>query len=413
MDKKFDIVLFGATGFTGQLVAEYLAEHADTAVSWAIAGRNQQKLENVRARLATLNPSLAELPMLIGDSNDKASLEAIADQTKVVCTTVGPYAKYGNTLVAVCVEKGISYCDLTGEVPWIRQNIDNYHERAQETGARIVHCCGFDSIPSDLGNLMVQEHALANYGRSCQTVKHALISASGGVSGGTIASLLEIVKEAGQDAGLRKMLANPYNLDPNRKPDWSEKDQMWGAYDEDFGFWTAPFVMAAINTRIVRRSHALLGYPWGDDYKFEETMRIPGGFTGRLAAQGYSAGFQAFTALAAIGPTRKVLETAVLPKPGDGPSKEKRENGYFKTKFIGFIPPQGDEPQIKVEGTVIGEKDPGYGETAKMLSQSALCLALDDLSSGGGILTPASAMGMPLIKRLRDAGMTFSVESGP
>ncbi len=413
MEKKFDVVLWGATGFTGQLVAEYLAKHADTAVKWAIAGRSQQKLETVQRKLATINASLSDLPILVGDSHDKASLEAIVSQTKVLCTTVGPYAKYGDLLVEICVEQGINYCDLTGEVPWIRKNVETLHDKAQETGARIVHCCAFDSIPSDLGNLMVQEHALAEYGRPCDTVKFAMYSASGGISGGTIASLLEIVKEAGKDKEFRKMLANPYNLVPGKKPDWSQTDQTRGRYDEDFGFWTGPFMMAGINTRIVRRSNHLLGNPWGKDFKYSETMRIPGGVTGRIGAHAFSTGFGLFQILAAIGPTRRVLETAVLPKPGEGPSEEKRESGYFKTKLLGFIPAQGSEPQIKVEGVVVGQKDPGYGETAKMLGESALCLALDEQTSGGGILTPASAMGMTLVHRLRNAGMTFMVESGP
>lgn len=411
MTKKYDIVLWGATGFTGQLVAEYLAAHADTAVSWAIAGRSREKLEQVRRDLTAINAALNDLPILLGDSHDKASLEAIAKQTRVICSTVGPYAKYGDTLVEVCVAQGVDYCDLTGEVAWIRKNIDRHHAEAQRTGARIVHCCGFDSIPSDLGTLMVQDHAMEHYGRYCTTIKHAFVGASGGVSGGTIASMMEMVKEAGQDPKLRKLLADPYNLVPGTRHDWSEKDQAWGAYDRDFGFWTAPFVMAAINTRIVRRTHALLGYPWGEDFRYSETMRVPGGVTGRVAAQGYSLGLQAFTALAAIKPTRKLLQTAVLPEPGEGPSKQKQEDGFFKSKLLGFIPAHDDEPTILVRGTVIGEKDPGYGETAKMLSESALCLARG--SGDGGILTPASAMGMPLVARLRNAGMTFSVESGP
>ncbi|MEM7330950.1 MAG: saccharopine dehydrogenase NADP-binding domain-containing protein [Chloroflexota bacterium] len=413
MDKPFDIVLWGATGFTGQLVAEYLAKQADTAVKWAIAGRSQNKLEATQRKLSTINPELKDLPILVGDSLNKASLEAIVSQTKVLCTTVGPYAKYGDLLVEVCVEQGVDYCDLTGEVPWIRKNVESFHEKAQANGARIVHCCGFDSIPSDLGNLMLQEHAQAEYGRPCETVKFAVYSSSGGVSGGTVASLLEIVKEAGKSKEYRKMLANPYNLVPGRKPDWSQTDQTGANYDDDFGFWTGPFVMAGINTRIVRRSNYLLGNPWGEDFKYSETMRIPGGVTGRLGAYGFSAGYGLFQVLAAIGPTRRILETAVLPKPGEGPSEEARESGYFKIKLLGFVPAQGDDPKIKVDGVVVGQKDPGYGETAKMLGESALCLALDDLQSEGGVLTPASAMGMTLVERLRNAGMTFMVESGP
>lgn len=413
MNKKFDLVLWGASGFTGQLVAEYLAEREETAVRWAIAGRNLEKLEMVRQKLTTINPNCAELPILIADSQDKASLEAMVSQTRVVCSTVGPYALYGTLLVSLCAAYGVDYCDLTGEVPWIRQMIDAYHDQAVQTKARIIHCCGFDSIPSDLGVLMMQEHAMEEYGRTCPEIKHAFVAVKGGISGGTIASLIAIVEQAAEDSDLRKLLQNPYSLVPIPQPEEVPADQTWGVYDKDFGFWTVPFVMAAINTRIVYRSHALLGYPWGPSFRYHETQRHTSGASGRLTAQVYSAGLQVFTGLTAFGPTRKMLEKAVLPQPGEGPAKESRERGYFKSRLLGTVPSQDKEPEILVEGTVIGKKDPGYGETAKMLSEAALCLALDEIPGAGGVLTPSSAMGTQLTARLRRAGMTFAVESGP
>lgn len=409
MDKSFDIVLWGATGFTGQLVAEYLVRQAPTTVRWALAGRNRQKLESVRQQLAAIKPEAAELPLLLGDSHDEASLDALAAQTRVICTTVGPYARYGTPLVKTCVAQGVSYCDLTGEPLWIRSNIDAFHQKAVDSGARIVHCCGFDSIPSDLGALVLQEFARERYGRYCQTVKHTFLAMRGGISGGTIASMLELVDQSVASKQNRRLLANPYNLVPGHPHDWSEQDQQGAKYDPTLGFWTAPFVMASINSRIVRRSNALLGFPYSKDFHYEETLRMPG----RLAAVGMSLGMKLLMGLLAVHPVRRLLEATLLPEPGEGPSATTRENGFFKTQLIGTIAAEAEEPERRVKVDVVGVNDPGYGETAKMLGESALCLALDNLPEPGGILTPASAMGMALVKRLRAAGMTFQAEMVP
>jgi short subunit dehydrogenase-like uncharacterized protein len=320
-------------------------------------------------------------------------MDALVAQTRVVCTTVGPYALYGTPLVAACVTQGVDYCDLTGETLWMRQNIDAFQAQAEQTGARIVHCCGYDSIPSDLGTLVLQEHAHTIYGRYCNEIQYISWAASGGFSGGTVASLLNMVAIAKEDKSQAKLLANPYNLVPERKPDWSQVDQDSARYDEATDAWTGPFLMASINSRIVRRSNALLGWRYGENFRYNESMKMPG----RLAASAFSASFK-------LG-----MGDKVLPSPGEGPSVESREKGFFKSKLVGKILDDGQT--VTLIGEVGDNLDPGYGSTAKMLGQSALCLAFDELPQRGGILTPASAMGMTLVNRLRDAGMTFKPET--
>jgi len=410
--RRFDIVLFGATGFTGQLVAEYLAEHTrDTDLRWAIAGRNPAKLERVRDSLLAINSALDELPILVGDSTDRASLDAIASQTEVVCTTVGPYARYGSDLVASCVAHGTDYCDLTGEVQWIRRIVDTHHEAATRTGARIVHCCGFDSIPSDLGTLMLQDYMERTHGKTCDRVHFLVGRSSGGFSGGTVASMINIMEEIGRDRSVLRIVGNPYALNPEgerRGPDGS--DQRGMQYDSVAQVWTAPFVMAAINTRIVRRSNALMDYRYSTDFRYREVMSFPDSPKGALMAAVVTAGLTAFTMGLAIPFTRKLLQRHVLPAPGEGPTREQIENGSFEIRLIGEGT-DGSGTARKLMGNVVGVRDPGYGETAKMLSESALCLALQgqELDSPGGVLTPATAMGMTLVERLREAGMTFDV----
>jgi short subunit dehydrogenase-like uncharacterized protein len=403
MKKPFDIVLWGATGYTGQLVAVYLAQNVESSVRWAIAGRNQEKLEKLRDSLAT-----PDLPILIGDSQDQASIDAIVAQTRVVCSTVGPYALYGTPLVASCVAQGVDYCDLTGETLWMRQNIDTFQAQAEETGARIVHCCGYDSIPSDLGTLVLQEHAKAVYGRYCDEVQYISWAASGGFSGGTVATLLNMVELAEDDKSKAKLLANPYNLVPEREPDWSQVDQDSARYDEETQAWTGPFMMASINSRIVRRSNALLGWPYGENFRYNESMKMPN----RLAATAFSASYKAGMGAMMVPPIRNLLADKVLPSPGEGPSVETREKGFFKSKLVGKIAPStSSETAVTLIGEVSDNLDPGHGSTAKMLGESALCLAFDDIPQRGGILTPASAMGMTLVNRLRDAGMIFKPET--
>jgi len=409
--RTHDLVLFGATGFTGQLVAEYLLRrYGDTPLKLALAGRNPRKLERVRAELVSTHERAAELPLLVADSEDRAALDAIAKDTTALCTTVGPYAKYGAQVVAACVEAGTHYCDLTGEPQFIRRMIDAHHERAQETGAKIVHCCGFDSIPSDLGTMLVQQTAIARHGVPAREVKLAAGETSGGFSGGTLASMFHMMEEVERDRSVLKVLGHPYALNPEGErsglPDGSDQKGM--RYDEDLGMWTAPFIMAAINTRVVRRSHALQGFPWGRDFRYSEVMTTGTGASGALRAAAITGGLGAFTGLAALKPTRRVLQKR-LPQPGEGPSEEARERGFFVVRLVG-LGEDADGAGFTVRVTVRGDKDPGYGGTAIMLGESAMTLAVDALEGGGGVLTPSTAMGDRLLERLRDASMSFEVD---
>jgi short subunit dehydrogenase-like uncharacterized protein len=401
--RDFDIVLWGATGYTGQLVADYLARnyvHGDTGLRLALAGRNEEKVRRVAADIGE-----PELPILVGDSFDRASLDALASRAEVVISTVGPYAKYGAELVAACVRHGTDYCDLTGETQFVRAMIDAHEEEAKQTGARVVHCCGYDSIPSDLGTLMVQQAFKKRHGKYASEVKMAAVDMRGAFSGGTIASMMNIVDELKENPSLRKVLGDPYALNPKgvRGPD--KGDQAGARYDQDLGMWTAPFIMAAINTRVVRRSHALMGLPWGEGFRYSEVMGTGRGAKGLSRALSVAAGVVAFMASLALPFTRPFVEKR-LPAPGEGPSEEARKKGRFKTLLVAL----GDGSAVR--GVVSDNRDPGYGSTAVMLGESALCLALEgaDLDASGGILTPATAMGTRLIERLRKAGLTLAIE---
>lgn len=409
-ERPFSLVLWGASGFTGRLVAEYLAESAPADLAWAIAGRNQAKLEDLRVELAALDPALAELPILIGDSDDRPSLDALAGSTRVVCTTVGPYARYGDKLVAACVAAGTHSCDLTGEPPWIRRMIDAHRGAAQESGARIVHCCGFDSIPSDLGTFMIGE-AFKERGARLEEVRALVGRNKGGVSGGTVASMIQVLEDAAEDKAVRRLLADPYALNPEGQrsgPDGA--DQTFIGYDEDLRSWTAPFVMAAINSRVVRRSQALRGYPYGEGLRYSEAMSTGPGARGWARAAAVVGGLGGALLGLKWGPSKRMILKR-LPAPSEGPSREEREAGFFEMHIIGKGKDAEGQP-LTLKGRVAGTKDPGYGETAKMLSESALCLALeeDKLPQRAGVLTPASAMGAVLLERLRKAGMVFAVE---
>ncbi|KPK54889.1 MAG: saccharopine dehydrogenase [Myxococcales bacterium SG8_38_1] len=402
--RDFDIVLWGATGYTGQLVADYLVRNylgGDTGLRLALAGRNEEKVRAVAAEVGA-----PDLPILVGDSFDAGSLDAIASRTEVIISTVGPYAKYGAELVAACVRNGTDYCDLTGETQFVRAMIDAHEEEAKKTGARIVHCCGYDSIPSDLGTLMVQEAFKERHGKYAAEVKMAAVDMKGAFSGGTIASMMNIVDEIKTNPGLRKVLGNPYALNPKgvRGPD--KGDQAGARFDKDLSMWTAPFIMAAINTRVVRRSHALMGLRWGADFRYSEVMGTGKGAKGLARAVSVAGGVVAFMASLALPLTRPFVEKK-LPSPGEGPSPEARAKGRFKTLLVAL----GDGNEVR--GIVSDKRDPGYGSTAVMLSESALCLALDgaELDTAGGILTPASAMGARLIERLRNAGLTLEIQS--
>jgi short subunit dehydrogenase-like uncharacterized protein len=409
--RAHDLVLFGATGFTGALVAEYLARHHGRSdVRIALAGRDAAKLERVRASIAAIEPRAAGWPLIVADAHDAAALERVAASAEVVCTTVGPYARYGTQLVGACVRQGTDYCDLTGEPQFIRRMIDAHHEEAQRTGARIVHCCGFDSIPSDLGTLMLQHAMRERHGGHLHWVRCYAGESKGGVSGGTAASMLNAVEEIARDRSVARVLADPYALVPREARGADGPDLRTVRHDADLGMWTAPFVMAQVNTRVVRRSSYLLGDGYGPDFRYSEVMSTGRGAAGLARAVAITAGLGGFMAALAARPLRRVIAERVLPKPGEGPDREARERGYFVMRLIGKGRAK-DGREVVLRGRVEGKADPGYGETAKMLSESALCLALDGeaLEAPGGIRTPASTMGMRLVERLRGAGMIFEV----
>jgi short subunit dehydrogenase-like uncharacterized protein len=358
--------------------------------------------------LAARFPAAAELPILIGDSLDRASLDEIAGSTKVVCTTVGPYAKYGEQLVAACAAAGTHYCDLTGEVQFIRRMIDRHDQPARASGARIVNCCGFDSVPSDLGTFMLHR-AFEQRGGQLQRVRMFVGETKGGASGGTIASGLNIIDEVKRDRSVLRVLGDPYSLYPRGEPAGSDRrDQAGVGRDKDLGMWTGPFVMASINAKIVRRSNALLDFAYGRGFRYEESASTGAGAKGLLGAAIVTVAMGVMIPALVFGPTRKLIERK-LPKPGEGPSREAREAGFFVARLIGDGVDADGQP-LQLRGRVAGVNDPGYGETAKMLGESAMALAFDPLDSPGGLRTPASTMGDALLERLRAAGMTFRIE---
>lgn len=404
-DREFDVVVWGATGFTGRLVAEYLLGRygIDGDLNWAMAGRDQGKLQEVRA---DLGDGSDQVPLLIADSHDENSLRAMATRTAVVCSTVGPFAKHGAGLVSVCAAEGTDYCDITGEIQWIRKMIDAHESTARRSGARIVHCCGFDSIPSDLGTLFTHRRMQRSHGGPCEQVKFRVRRMKGTFSGGTVASLLNALEEARSDRDARRTMGNPYGLNPSGQqtgPDGPDQSNV--RWDRDLDSWTAPFVMAVINTRVVRRSNALLNYEYGRDFRYEEAIMTGSGPAGWTRAAAVTASLGGFVAAASFGPIRSLMNRLFLPQPGEGPDREARENGYFDILLFGKR-----EDQV-VRTRVRGDRDPGYGATSRMLGESAVCLAKDRLETPGGSWTPASAMGERLIERLEaNAGISFEIE---
>ena len=410
-DHEFDIVLWGATGFTGRLAAEKLAARIGNrgGLRWAIGGRNQTKLESVRSELG---PAAADIPIVTGDSHDVASLEALAARTRVVCSTVGPYAMYGSELLGACVRAGTHYCDLAAEAHWIRKMMDAHEAESAETGARIVHACGMDSIPSDVGVYFLQQQAGQLYGKPCSRVKMRMIEMQGGFSGGTAASLLHGTEAGRTDPSIGRAMREPYYLAPEghrQGPD--EPDDMRSTkvvYDEDLRIWTKPFFMGPMNSKIVRRTNALLGYPYGEDFRYDEARGVADGLSGRIKAKAEALGYVAFLAAVASPPTRSLLKKYVLPGSGEGPDQETRESGQWKMILIGK---QDDGTTVRT--LVDGEGDPATDSTSRMLIESALCLAQDaeKVPVGGGSWTPAAAMGDLLLDRLTShAGMTFEFE---
>ncbi len=400
--RDFDIVVFGATGFVGRLTAQYLAEHAPPGVRIALAGRSEVRLQEVRDAI----PAATQWPLITADSADPASLATMASRTRVLITTVGPYLKYGLPVVEACAEHGTHYLDLTGEVLFMRQSIDGYDAAAKRTGARIIHSCGFDSIPSDLGVFALHRAAAEDGDGALGDTRFAVVSARGGFSGGTIASLFTQLEAVDEDRSLARTAADPYALSPARAEEPSPGDGRDGttmAYDQELQSWVSPFIMAMVNSRVVRRSNALLGYAYSKDFRYREVVANGSGPKGLIGAAALTGGMIAGFTAVSFGPTRSLIQR-LLPKPGEGPDEETRRTGKFAVRLVSRT-----ADGRRYTGLVAAKGDPGYAATAMMISQCALTVVLDGdlLPDRAGVLTPASALGSPAIDRLRAAGMTI------
>ena len=386
---NYDVVIYGATGFTGRLVAEYMNTTYGVGkdVSWAMAGRSLDKLKTVRDEMGI--PKSVDL--IVADASDPASLEAMVKSARCVLTTVGPYQLYGTPLVEACATQGVDYVDLSGEVAWMHDMIAAYEDTAKKSGARIVFSCGFDSIPFDLGVLFLQNEAMREFGTPAVRVKGRMRKMKGTFSGGTAASGRETMARAMRDPAVMAVLRNPFSLTGGFDgPD--QPHSMSVQEDEDFGSWVAPFIMAPINTKNIHRSNAIMGHPYGTDFVYDEMMLTGPGEAGKAAAE--------------MVAKSNTMGGDDGPKPGEGPSKEEREAGLYDFALLG-ITKNGD----RIRATVTGDKDPGYGSTSKIISEAAICLVKDCTDLGGGIYTPAAAMGLTLVARLEShAGLTFSID---
>ena len=403
---EFEIILWGASGFTGALVAEYLA--TVPGLRWAIAGRNRSKLEAVARGLETQVPGFraSTLPVIEASIEDAASLARLARSCRVVLSTVGPYALYGTELLRACAEAGTDYCDLTGEVQWIHRMIAAFDHTAARTGARLVHCCGFDSVPFDMGVWFLQRELAARELPPVSEVHGVVRRMRGAMSGGTFASLMNVMEEATKDPAVRRIGGNANALLPPEAAAPRARAALGLGFEPALGLWTAPFVMATINTKILRRSNALLGYPWGKDFRYEESMATGTGLGGRVRAWAVAGGLGGFMAAAAAGPTRRLLKR-VLPAPGEGPDRKARESGRYE---IDFIAVGSDAGRPALIANVAAALDPGYGSTSRMIAECALCLARDEVPAAGGSWTPSACMGEKLLPRLQQgAGLRFSV----
>lgn len=388
-EREFGIIVYGATGFTGRLVCEYLHQRYGVGgeVSWAMAGRSQEKLEQVRD-LMSISP---EVSLLTADASSPTSLNELASQAHVILTTVGPYQLYGSDLVRACAESGTDYVDLCGEPGWMHEMIGKYQSTAEQSGARIVFSCGFDSVPFDLGVLYLQQQAKEKFNTPLPRVKGRVRAMKGTFSGGTLASFKATMARAANNPELVQVLTDPFSL----TADFSGPQQPAGltpVYDEDLGSWSAPFVMATINTKNIHRSNYLLDHPYGEEFVYDEMMLTGPGDKGEAMAT-------------AVANDKSMANDPT--QPGEGPSKEERENGFYDVLFAGS---DGQDRSIAV--SVSGDKDPGYGSTSKMISECAVCLLLNPNPDKSGMLTPASAMGEALIERLVDnAGLEFKLEA--
>ena len=398
-EREFDLILHGATGFVGSLTAAHLASRSAGA-RIGISGRSEDKLLALRDSLGV------DWSVLVADAADAASLRELARSTTAIATTVGPYAKYGMPLVRACADAGTNYADLTGEVLFVRESADELHDLARTSGARIVHSAGFDSVPSDLGVLLLHERVAADGEGTMEDTALLLVSMRGGVSGGTIDSMRLQVDALKADPSLRPAVADPYALSSDRAGESAVgrvRDSALPTHDPLLDRWVAPFVMGPFNARIVRRSNSLQHFAYGPGFKYREVMSVGQSPLAPLLGAAVSAGLGGLAAGMALTPTRRLLDR-LLPKPGEGPSGKVQSEGHFRIEVH-----TRTSTGAQYVATVAAEGDPGYAATAVMLGQSALCLGLDDLDAAGGVLTPAVAMGDRLVDRLRAEGFELTV----
>ena len=400
-NREFDIIVWGASGFTGRLVAQYLHTKYGADLKWAMAGRSQSKLESVRAEVADNS-----VPIITADSHDEHSLDAMVQRCKVILTTVGPYGKYGEALVSACVKHHTHYCDLAGEVPWMRKMIDTHHDTAKASGTKIVHTCGFDSVPFDMGVFYTQQQVIEKTGQPAGMINMRVKAFKGEMSGGTYASLGDAIEKATKDRSQFKTLIEPYSLNPEGEqqgPD--QRDLQRVIYDKVSNSWIYPFIMAGINTKVVRRSHALAGYPWGREFRYDEAVMSGDGVGGRIKGL-IAASMLGIVMMAKPGSLLKKVIDRFLPDPGEGPDAASRAAGFYNLRFYAKLH-DGNIAMAKVTG----DMDPGYGSTSKMMAECGVCLARDATPDVAGVLTPSVAMGEPLLKRLQEnAGLTFSCD---
>ena len=411
-NRKFDIIIMGATGFTGKLVVEYLLNNygvENKQFSWAIAGRSTKKLQKLKNSLSDIHTSSLAIPEIIADSLDKDSLDKMTSNCRVIISTVGPYLKYGHLLLQSCAMNGTHYCDLTGEVPFIKESIDQFNQLAKKNNCRIIHSCGFDSVPSDIGVFLLQEEAKRRFGQICSKVSYYVHGMGGGFSGGTIDSGINVYQYVADKPDLQKALRDPYSLAPDhaKTKTLNSTSLRTVKWDRNVNRWICPFVMAGINTKIVRRSNGLMDNDYGDDFQYNEVYSYQRGIIGYLKAffMTISLGLTIFFMKYKF--SLNILKKYFFPSPGKGPSYEKRKNGFFKIRLVGYT-----DKNKQLSMVINGDSDPGYSATAKMITESALSIILNeqDIPTNAGVLTPATGIGMILAERLKNNGITFNLE---
>jgi len=404
----YQLVVMGATGFTGRLVVEYIIKNygiKNDKFTWAIAGRNKKKLEDLRLSYKDLHPDYNQIHIFVVDSTDSLSLDAMTSISGLILSTVGPYIKYGIPLVESCVKNSTHYCDLTGETPFIRESIDLFDQKAKENNCRIIHSCGFDSIPSDIGVLLLQMHSVERFKSPCDEITLYVKSMRGGFSGGTVDSMINISRYMNKDSKYKSILKSPFALNPKEylKNDTYQPNLKSVKWSDNIQRWICPFIMAEINTKIVRRSNAIMNNKYGYDFRYSEV------YTHKKVSNALIMyiGLIIIQLFIKFRPLLWILRKLGLPKPGEGPSKKQREDGFFQLNLFGSI-----KKTKKISLNIIGDSDPGYSATAKMITEAALSILLDEekIPKAYGVLTPAAGIGCNIVNRLEDKGICFNLD---